>query len=326
MAERRPRVVITDVDFPSTEIERRELAAVDAEVIVGQCATEDDVVELCADADGIILQYAPITRRVIAHLDRCRVLSRYGIGVDTIDVQAATERGIWVCNAGDYCRAEVAEHAMALLLALGRRLFALDRSVHAGIWNTVGAMGPAPRLQGQTLGLIGFGTIGREVAARARAFGLRLLTYDPVVTPELAAEHGAELVTLDDLLARSDFVSLHCPLIRQTHHLIDATTLRQMKPTAFLVNTSRGGLVDQPALAEALRAGMIAGAAVDVLEKEPIDRDDPLLDLPNAIITPHAAFYSADSLEELQKRTALNVVAALRGERPPWALNKLGGA
>lgn len=318
-----PLVVIADCNFPSTESERRELAAIGARVLVGQCATEDQVVELCADADGIILQYAPLTRWAIGHLRRCKVLSRYGVGVDTIDVPAATERGIWVANVPNFCTVEVAEHTLALVMACARRLFLLDGLVHAGGWSTIDVMGQARPLGDQTLGLIGFGHIARAVSVRARALGMRVLANSPHTTPALAAEYGAERADLPDLLARADFVSLHCPLTPETRHIVDAAALRRMKPTAFVVNTSRGALIDQAALVEALRSGQIAGAALDVLEKEPIDPDDPLLAMRNVILTPHSAFYSTRSLEDLQTRVARNVVNVLRGERPLSAVNSV---
>jgi D-3-phosphoglycerate dehydrogenase / 2-oxoglutarate reductase len=320
--DRRPKVVITDTDFPTWDLELEVLAEINADVSVLQCRTEDDVIAACADADGLLIQYAPITERVFGHLERCQVVSRYGIGVDTIDIAAGTRAGIWVCNAGDYCRTEVAEHAMALLLACSRRVVVLDRSTHRKEWNAVGVGGAIRSLPGRTLGLVGFGTIGREVAVRARAFGMRVVTSDPAITADFAASHGAELLAFDDLLGQADFISLHAPLIRQTHHLLNQQTLAKMKPTAYLINTSRGALIDQTALAEAVRAGVIAGAAIDVVEPEPIAPDDPLLSIENVIVTPHAAFYSEDSLRELQRRTALNVAVGLKGERPPWALNK----
>ena len=297
---RRPLAVIADYDFPSTDVERRVLGTAGIDLVVGQCRTEEETIELCAEADGIILQYAPLTRRVIESLQRCRVISRYGVGVDTVDVAAATERGIWVANVPNFSTVEVAEHTLALLLALSRRLFVLDDLVHKGGWSTIGAMGHTVPLVDQTLGLVGFGAIARAVAFRARALGLRVLTYSPRTPVEVAHEYGVEQASLGDLLARADFVSLHCPLTAETRHIVDATALRQMRPSAWVINTARGQLVDQPALVEALRAGRIAGAALDVLEHEPIPPGDPLLGMRNVILTPHSAFYSVRSLEDLQ--------------------------
>jgi D-3-phosphoglycerate dehydrogenase / 2-oxoglutarate reductase len=325
MAEthRRPLIVIADCDFPSTEVERRILDAAGVDLVVGQCHTEDEVIDLCADADGIIIQYAPLSRRVIESLKRCRVISRYGVGVDTVDVAAATERGIWVANVPNFSTVEVAEHTLALLLALARRLFPLDDLVHRGGWSTIDVMQHTVPLVDQTLGLIGFGAIARAVAFRARALGLRVLTYSPHTLAKVTLEYGVEQASLGDLFARSDYVSLHCPLTAETRHIIDATALRQMKPSAYLINTARGQLVDQGALVQAIHEGRLAGAALDVLEHEPISPGDPLLGMRNVILTPHSAFYSVRSLEDLQTRAAENVVDVLRGEAPHSAVNKV---
>ncbi len=320
---RRPLAVIADCDFPSTEVERRVLEVAGVELVVGQCHTEDEVIGLCAEADGIIIQYAPMTRRVIESLQRCRVISRYGVGVDTVDVAAATERGIWVANVPNFSTVEVAEHTLALLLALARRLFPLDDLVHRGGWSTIDVMRNAVPLVDQTLGLVGFGAIARAVAFRARALGLRVLTYSPRTPVEVTLEYGVEQASLGDLFARSDYVSLHCPLTPETHHIVDATAIRQMKPGAYLINTARGQLVDQTALVEALQEGRVAGAALDVLENEPISPGDPLLAVRNVILTPHSAFYSVRSLEDLQTRAAENVVDVLRGEAPHSAVNQV---
>lgn len=320
---RRPLAVIADCDFPSTDVERRVLEAAGIELVVGQCRTEDETIDLCAGADGIVIQYAPLTRRVIESLARCRVISRYGVGVDTVDVAAATERGIWVANVPNFSTVEVAEHTLALLLALARRLFPLDDLVHRGGWSTIEVMGHAVPLVDQTLGLIGFGAIARAVAFRARALGLRVLTYSPRTPAEVTLEYGVEQAGLGDLFARSDYVSLHCPLTPQTHHIVDATAIRQMKPGACLINTARGQLVDQPALVQALQERKLSGAALDVLEHEPIPPGDPLLAMRNVILTPHSAFYSVRSLEDLQTRAAENVVDVLRGEAPHSAVNQI---
>ena len=315
------KVVIADVDFPNVENELRELAALGTEIVVGACRTEEETIELCRDADGVICQYAPLTRRVIASLPRLRVIARYGVGVDTIDVDAATEHGVWVCNVQGYCATEVAEHATALVLALHRRLFPLDRDVHAGGWNAVGVMGGTLRLSELTLGLLGVGAIGRAVATRARALGLGVVAFDPFLGEDAAGEAGIRLVDLADLFARADFLSLHCPLNRETQKIVGAAWLERMKPTAFLINTARGGLVDHDALIAALIAGRLAGAALDVHEPEPLAPDSPLRAMRNVILTPHAAYYSDRSLADLQTLTARNVVKVLLGQRPLYPVN-----
>lgn len=316
-----PVVAILDCNFPSTQIEETIVGRAGVELRKGQCATEQDVIDFAADVDAIIVQYAPLTARVMDHLRRCRSISRYGIGVDNVDVAAATARGIWVTNVPGFCAQEVAEHTLAMVLLFARRLMRLDRSVHRGEWETIGQMRPTRRLSALTLGLVGFGHVAREVAARARAFGMQVIATAPHTGAETMALHGVTKVSLDDLLAESDFVSLHLPVTAETRHLIDARRLGQMKPSAFLLNTSRGALVDEKALIEALQTGGIAGAGLDVLEKEPPLPDNPLLAMDNVIITPHSSFYSDDSLAFLQAAVAEEAVRVIRGERPRSPVN-----
>lgn len=316
-----PVVAILDCNFPSTTIEETILRQAGAEVRKGQCATEEAVVELAHDADAVIVQYAPLTARVLDHLVRCRSISRYGIGVDNVDVPAATARGIWVTNVPGFCADEVAEHTFAFLLYFARRLGRLDRSVHRGEWDAIGQLRPTRRLSALTLGLVGFGQVARGVATRARGFGMRVLATAPRTTAETMASYGVTRVSLDDLLAESDFVSLHLPLTAETRHLIDARRLGLMKPGAVLLNTARGALVDEAALIEALRSGRLAGAGLDVLEREPPLPTNPLLAMENVVITPHAAYYSDDSLAFLQTAVAEEAARVLRGERPRSPVN-----
>lgn len=321
----RPKVVIADCNFPNNTPERRELAAIDAELIIGQATTEDAAIEICADADAIIVQYAPMTRRVIGHLRRAQVISRYGIGLDNIDIPAATDHHIWVTNVPGFCKEEVAAHTMAMLLAFARKLLVMDRSVREGQWETVGIMRPTPRLSSQTLGLVGFGAIARQVSRTAKALGMRVIASALRTTAETMAEYGVEKVQLQDLLRQADYVSLHCPLTPETRQMINAETLALMKPSAILINTSRGGLVDEPALVDALRSRRLAGAGLDVVAAEPLPMDNPLRDLPNVILTPHSSYYSDGSQEELQTRVAQEVVRVLRGERPLSPVNPEAG-
>ncbi|HEY3078814.1 MAG TPA: C-terminal binding protein [Chloroflexota bacterium] len=315
----RPLVVILDTDFPSNEIEHRVLTEAGCELRIADCRTEEDVVAAAGEADGVIVQYAPLTRRSLGGLSRCRIVTRYGIGMDNIDIPAATELGIWVANVPGFCAPEVSDHGLALVLAFGRRLFALDRSVRDGRWDIVGVAGQTRRVAESTLGIVGFGTIGRMLATKAAGLGLRVLAHSPRSAPRLAAEHGAEAVDLTTLLRESDYLVLLCPLRPETHHLIRRETLALMRPSAHLINLSRGALVDEAELARALADGRLAGAGLDVFEREPLPADSPLRRLPNVILSPHGAYYSSRALAELQERVARNVVDGLAG-RPPGSL------
>lgn len=322
MRGERPTVVIADCDFPANDTERRVLEAAGCELRIESCKVEDDIIDHCADAEGLIVQYAPMTRRVLTALPKLKVVSRYGVGADTIDHSAAAELGIWIGNVPNFCTVEVAEHALALLLALNRRLFLLDAHVKAGRWSTIDVMGDTRPLSERTLGLIGFGEIARALAVRAGAIGLTVLCYSPNTTPERAAEYDARRVELDELFRQSDFLSLHCPLNEKTRKIVNIESLGLMKPGAFLINTSRGALVDEAALAQALESGRIGGAALDVLEVEPVRPDNPLLGFRNVILTPHSGYFSLRALEDLQTRVARNVVEVLRGREPLSPVNR----
>jgi D-3-phosphoglycerate dehydrogenase len=311
-----PTVVITDCDHPTTAPEEEVLAG-RAALVVHRRHDPAGLVDICRDADGIITQYGAFTPSVLGALPRCRVIARYGVGVDTVDLAAATARGIVVANVPDYGTEEVSTHAIALVLALHRRLLRFDRAVKGGVWDfAVGA--PIPRLSGLTLGVIGFGRIGSTVAHRLHAFGLTVVASDPYVT---AFPDWVKPLPLDDLLAVSDVVSIHCPLTPETHHLLDERALRRLKPTAILVNTARGGIVDTAALARTLAEGRIAGAGIDVLEHEPLPADHPLASLDNVLLTPHAAFYSEGSILELKRKVARAVLDVLEGRRPASVVN-----
>lgn len=317
----RPLVVILDCNFPDTAIEQRILTDAGAEVRLAQCTTEDEVIAAGREAVGVIVQYAPLTRRSIGGLPNLKIISRYGIGVDNIDVPAATEHGVWVANVPGFCAIEVSDHTVAMVLACSRRLFPLDRSIREGRWDVVREVPNVQRAAEETLGLIGFGQIGRLVAQKARAFGMRVVCYSPNTTAALAAQHGAERVELDDVFRLADYLALLCPLTPATRHIVNADRLRQMKSSAFVINVSRGPLVDEAALIEALRAGQIGGAALDVFEREPVPDDSPLRSLPNVIMTPHAAYYSQRALTDLKERVAQNVALVLRDEPPATPLN-----
>jgi D-3-phosphoglycerate dehydrogenase len=314
-------VAITDNAFAPIDPERRLFGEIGAEVRFAPDALgEEQVLALARDADAILCDAASISRRVLAALPRVKVVSEYGIGYDNIDAAAATELGVWVTNVPGFCREEVSDHAIACLLALARRLPALDRVVRAGGWGA-GAAGPIRRLSSQTVGLIGFGGIGQATARKAVALGMRVIAHSPNTTPERARAHGAEAATLEQVLGESDFVVLHAPANAATTGLIGREALARMRPTACLINVGRGALVDEAALVEALRSGQIAGAALDVFDPEPPAPDSPLLALDNVLLTPHAAFYSQESLADLQVSAATNAIAVLTGRRPPTPVN-----
>ena len=313
-------VAITDYVFPSLEPERAVLAPVGVELRPQQCRSEEEIIALAQDADAILNCYAKITARVIQNLKRCRIIARYGIGVDNVDLAAASAARILVTNVPDYCIDEVSDHALALLLALARRIAAADTAVKGGAWDVVAHAG-IRRIRGQTLGVLGFGKIAKTLTSKVQSLGMKVLVYDPYLKPELISQHGAEAVTLEQLLAEADVVSVHVPLSPATHNLIGKRELSRMKPTAFLINTSRGGIVDEQALALALKEGKLGGAALDVLGTEPPPPDHPLRQAPNMIPTPHLAFYSRESVIELQTKAAEEVVRALKGEPPRSPVN-----
>jgi D-3-phosphoglycerate dehydrogenase len=273
-----------------------------------------------ADADAILTCFARVSANVIRAGKRLQVVGRYGIGVDNIAVDEATRLGIPVTNVPAYCLDEVAEHALALLFSLARKTCAYDAAVRRGEW-TLATGAPIFRIAGRTLGIVGFGKIGQTLASKARGLGLHLLAFDPHLSADKARPRGAEIVSLEELAKRSDFVSVHSPLTPETEGLIGESLLRRMKPTAFVINTARGGIVDQDALLHALEQGWIAGAAIDVFVPERLPAEHPLLARDNLIATPHVAFYSEESVLEVETLAAENVAAILSGRRPRALVN-----
>lgn len=308
------RVAITDHPFPSMDIEEQLLGDIGAEIVRGDCTREEDVLDLCREADAILVTYAPVTSRVVAGLTKCRIIARYGIGVDNVDVPAASQRGIVVTNVPDYCVDEVSDHALALLLACARKIVSLNRLVHEGTWD-YRPLRPFPRLRGKTVGLLGYGKIARALASKVVALGMCVVVYDPYVPAHVVQQSGlAQVDSVNELCRESDFLSLHVPLVPETRGIVGDTALGLMKKTAFVINTSRAGIVDEAALTRAIQGGRIAGAGLDFLS-DPTS-DNPLLQMPQVVITPHAAFYSEESTEELQRRAVGEVVRVLAGKPP----------
>jgi len=271
------------------------------------------------DADALLATYAKITAEMIRQMTRCRIISRFGIGVDNVDILAASERGIVVTKVPDYCIDEVSDHTMALLLSAVRKIPFANSMVHAGKWE-MPAVVPIHRLRGTVLGLVGFGRIPQLVAPKAKSFGMRVVSHDPYIPKDIFERAGVESVEFAELLKISDYVSIHSPLLPETEGLFNAGAFRQMKPHAYLINTARGPIVDEAALAQALDAGQLAGAALDVMPKEP-PTDSPLFGRANVIITPHTSFYSEESLVDLQTKAAEEVVRVLKGEAPKNPVN-----
>jgi len=315
------KVVVTDYNWPDLEKEENILKKVDAELIPAQCRTEEEVIKVAADADALLNQYAPISAKVIVNLTRCKVIARYGIGLDNIDVKAATEKGIMVVNVPSYCEDEVSDHALALILSHARKVLYYNLQVKRGIWDWKTGK-PIFSLSEQTLGLVGFGKIARRLARKAKCLGFKIIVFDPYISKSEIDKKGIEKVDFNKLLKTSDVISLHTPLNRSTKHLFGEKEFNQMKPSAFIVNTARGGLIDERALYNALINKKIKGAAVDVLETEFPDASNPLFQLDNLIATPHVAFYSKTSLIKLQTKPALDIARVLKGEVPEGLVNR----
>jgi D-3-phosphoglycerate dehydrogenase len=302
-------------DSPPEEIGRERYSTITAAFVPPRIGTEDRLIEMARDADAVLVVQARVTARVLESLPRLRAVGRYGIGVDTVDIEAATRLGVAVVYVPGFCAREVADHAMMYVLGFGRRLPYLHGLMKQGVWGRAGAS-PMPALYGQTLGLIAFGEIGREMALRARSFGLTVLAHDPFVDPALAGGLGVTLVGLDELLSRSDYVSVHAPLNAKTRHMLGERELRLMKPTACLINTARGPVVDEAALVRALQEGWIAGAGLDVFEQEPLDPSSPLLEMENVLLTPHTAGLSDESQVDSRYRVCRAIAAILEGGWP----------
>lgn len=315
----RPRVVITDTVFGSTDPEREVLGDLaDLELAAG--ADEPTLLQAVAEADALLNCYAKLTPDLLRSLKRCRIIARYGIGVDTVPLSVASDAGIMVTNVPDYCIDEVSDHALALLLNLARGIGRATLATRSGEWD-IGVVQPLYRLRGRTLAILGFGRIGRALAEKARPLGLRIVAFDQYVSHDAIRAAGVEPLSLQEALEQADLVTLHVPLTDETRHLIDARALGWMKPGAIIVNTSRGPVIDTSALVSALKSGRLAGAGLDVVEPEPPPPEHELRQMPNVLLTPHTAFYSEESQRELQRRAAEEVARVLRGEQPRSLVN-----
>jgi D-3-phosphoglycerate dehydrogenase len=314
--------VITDHDFPNLDDEEEVLRPLGIELRV---ANRNDRRTLLMDlevADALMNEYMPIDAAMIAAAERCLAIVRYGVGVDTVDLKAATKAGICVANVPDYGTQEVALHALSMMVAVHRRLRTFDAALRAGRWMPGPTITPPiHRLRGQTLGIVGFGRIGRTLGGYAAPLGVHLLTYDPYITRTSAGEAGATLVDYATLLRQSDIISFHAPLGAETRHLLGEEEIRMLKSSAIVINTSRGGVIDTLAVARALREGRLGGAGLDVFEGEPLPADHPLREAPNTILTPHVAWYSEEARRTLKRSVAEEVARVAQGDWPRSLVN-----
>jgi D-3-phosphoglycerate dehydrogenase / 2-oxoglutarate reductase len=313
-------IAITDSPFHSLDLAKAALARLDPEYRMAKSPSADDILAVARDADAVLVTYAKLPGELLTQLTRCRAIGRFGLGVDNIDLPAAKALGIAVNYVPDYCLREVSDHAMALLLALARKVTFANRLVQSGRWELPPIV-PLRRLEGQVLGLVGFGNIPRALAPKAKAFGLTVLAHDPYVGKDALAAAGVEGVSFDELLARSDFISVHAPLSPATRGMMNAGAFAKMKNGAFLINTARGPLIDEAALIAALDSGHLGGAALDVVTEEPLNKNSGLLGRDNVILTPHTAFYSVEALEELQTKCASDVARVLSGEKAVYPIS-----
>ena len=314
------KVLITDYAWSSIEPERQVLAEIGTKLIVAATGDEEELLRHAQNVEGILTCWKPVRECVIAKAKNCKIIARYGIGLDNIDVKAATENGIIVTNVPAYCVDEVSDHAMALLLACARNIPIYNTAVKTGTWDqNIGHQ--MYRLRGKAIGIIGFGRIAKTLIPKVLALGLNVNVYSPRTPPEMIKQYNADKVMFDELLKTSDFITIHAPLTPETRHMFSHDAFRTMKRTAFLINAARGGIVDSTALTEALKTGEIAGAGLDVLETEPPDFDEMLLHLDNVIITPHAAFISEESIHELEITAATSVLQVLTGKLPNTIVN-----
>jgi D-3-phosphoglycerate dehydrogenase len=315
-----PVIAVTDSVFPSLEPAKAALGRLNPTYRMSKSVNADDILAVAKDADAILVTYAKLTRDILGQLTKCKAIGRFGLGVDNIDLPTAKEKGIAVNYVPDYCIREVSDHTMALLLALIRKIPLSNKLVQSGRWE-MPAVVPIRRLEGTVLGLVGFGHIPRLVVPKAQAFGMKVIAHDPYVKPEQFKAMNVEGVDFDTLVKTSDYVSVHAPLLPATRGMLNADAFAKMKKGAYVVNTARGPLIDEPALIAALDAGQVGGAALDVVTTEPLAKDSPLLGRDNVIISPHTGFYSIEALEELQTKCATDVARVLSGEKAVYPIS-----
>lgn len=315
------KAVVSDSTFPSLDLQRRVIEGSGFELREAQpkCVTEDDVIAQCQDANVLLVQWAPITRRVMTSLPRLKAVVRYGVGVDNVDLRAAGELRIGVANVPTYCLEEVSNHAMAMILCLARRIPQDHAGITHGEWG-VGPHLPIPAFLDMTLGLVSLGAIARRVARKAKAFSFRIVAVDPFLDDSVFRQEGVERVDMETLFRTADIISLHCPLVPETTHLVRRETIATMKHGVLIINTSRGGVIREPDLIEALATGKVLGAGLDVFEKEPLPSDSPLRTMRNVLLTSHAASVSSRAVEALQVKAAESARDFLKGKRPEGAL------
>ena len=324
----KPKVVITDFDYGDLDVERPILEAAGARVVGLQAKSETDLFEEVRDCDAVMNQYARVGAESIARMERCRVIARYGIGVDIVDVDAATQKGILVTNVRDYCTDEVADHAIGLWLALARKLLQYNAATHRGVWRWQTGR-PIHRLQGRTMGIVSFGRIGQAIACRAKAFGVELIAYDPYLADGVAESKSVQRVGKEEILARSDYLMMQVPMTPETRHFLGEEEFNRMKEGAIIINTGRGPTIDNAALYHALKEGRVAGAGLDDPEEEPAKRKkwdpagNPLFSLDNVIVTSHVAYYSEESIRLARETAASEVTRVLKGQRPLNPVNNV---
>ena len=314
-----PLVVVTDSPFPSLDPARKALEEANAEVVQAPSSSEEDIIKAAENADAILVTYAKLNENILRSLKKCKAIGRFGIGVDNIDLVVAGELGISVNYVPDYCLDEVSDQAMAMIISMARKIPQSNKLVQSGRWE-MPAVVPMHRLRGKTVGLIGFGNIPRLMTPKAQAFGFNVIAADPYAPKELFEKYGVESVSMDELYERSDFISIHAPLLPETKGLVNKDAFKKMKDTAIIVNTARGPLINEKDLIEALDMNEIGGAGLDVVETEPLPKNSPLIGRDNVILAPHTAFYSVEALEELQTKAASDVARVLNGEEPVYPI------